>query len=661
MRLCVVVAALASIVVPAAPSRAIDYRLEIATGSFTTRIGERVILTVSTPNNPDIADLLTDPRATAVAEVSAPLTSRESVAAIVAGGDFESESSTALAGPVFRATTLNDQAVLQLNLATSAVQRRDAIRLTREGVRALRVTVTSPGGLVAQSTTFLNVVTARTYTPLPVYFVADVDGEPSLQTDGTIRVGDQTRERLRDLRDLVYRKPPTVEIGVRLRPEIFDSLTRSTFEGDQALREDLARKLPDNDVLVGTFRRTSVAGYAAAGLGDQFEAQLLRGETLLDSVNGQGLSTRSVWVTSEPLDSASVDMLRKFGVTNVVAVGESVDSFGEKPDPARPYALRSASSGVVLSLADPRYARLLDEPTGTAHESAAALAAEIIAQRDSIAASSIGPTALAGRHVVLASEAGVPEEPLIATTLLKLLRAAPQVSLRPVSDLAPTLEGLARIQPPVVQVPDVPSIQSRTNDAIGAVNAVRDVLATNQGVTDEWTELVDVANDTSLDDSKRNEYLKTVLDQVDTVRSAVALPSTSFTFGSRDSDLRIGLANSSAFEISARLQLSSPTGKMTFDPQFVDIVLPANGQREIVVAASARSNGLIPVELMLMSPGGSVLDVTEVRVRVNAIAGLGRGVSGAFLALLAVWWVVHARRQAKKGKTKEHPALRSKP
>ena len=662
MRFCVVVAiALASIVAPATPSLAVDYRLEIVTGSFTTRVGERVILTVSTPNIPDIARLLTDSTASALAEVSAPLVSRESVAAIAAGGAFDPESQTSIPGPVFRATTLNDQAVLQVNIATSSAERPSTLRLGREGVRALRITVSSPGGPVAQSTTFLNVVSNRAYSQLPVYFVADVDGEPSLQPDGTVRVGDAERERLRDLRDLIYRKPPAARVGVRIRPEVFDSLTRSDAEGDQQLREDLANRLPDNELLVATFRRTSVGGYAAANLSDQLEAQLLRGETLIDAVNGPGLSTRAVWVTNEALGAPSIDVLRSFGVTNVVAIGPAVAAYGAETDPARPYAMRSGTSGIVLSLADSRYARLLDEPTGTAHESAAAIAAEIVAQRDAVAASAIGAAALANRHVILSSESGVPEEPLIATTLLRLLRNAPQVSLRPPSDLAPTLEGLARIQPPEVETPDVPSIQSRTNDAIAAVNALRDVLSTNEGVVDRWTEIVDVANDTSLGDSRRDDYLRAVLDQVRSVREAVTLPTTSFTFGSRDSDLRIGLANSSAFEVSVRLQLSSPTGKMTFDPPFVDLVLPAKGQREVVIGASARSNGLIPVELMLMSPSGSVLDVAEIRVRVNAIAGLGRGVSLVFLVLLALWWVVHTRRRIKKEKAHEHPALRSKP
>ena len=59
----VVVAALTA---TAVPSYAVDYRLEILTGSFTSRIGERVILTVAKPKVEGIADLLTDPAATAV-------------------------------------------------------------------------------------------------------------------------------------------------------------------------------------------------------------------------------------------------------------------------------------------------------------------------------------------------------------------------------------------------------------------------------------------------------------------------------------------------------------------------------------------------------------------------------------------------------------------
>lgn len=656
-----VVGVVGSLAANVAPSLAVDYRLELVTGSFTTRIGERVILTVATPRVEAIADALVDPAATALVAVSTPLRSRDAVTAIMAEGDYEPESTVTLSGPVFRPAVVSDQPVLQLSLPTSVVQRDDALRLTREGLRALRVTVTSPTGLIAQSTTFLNVVGTRSYAPLDVVFVADVDGAPALQPDGSIQLGDVERERMRDLRDLIYRKPPAARIGVRLRPDLYDGLSRSSADGDQQLREDLAGKLPGSDVLVATFRPTSVPSYAAASLKAQFEAQLLRGESVIDTLNGPTLASRTVWLTNEALDGASVDLLRGLGVTNVVVVGRAVAAYGADIDASRPYALRSVSNGVVMSLADPRYARLLDQPTGTAHESAVAIAAEIVAQRDSIAASPVGAAALAARQVVLSSLSGVPAEPLIATTLLRLLRNAPQVSLRSVTELPPSLEGLARIEPPTVPLLDVLSIQGRTNAALGGVETVREVLATNGDIVDDWVEIIDVANDTSLTEQRRNEYLETVVAQVESVRKAVVLPSSSFTFGSRESSLRIGLSNTSRFELSVRLQLSSPTGKMAFRPASIDVVLPAEGQREVVVEASARSNGLIPVELVLTSNSGVVFDVAEVRIRVNAIAGLGRGVSAVFVVLLGVWWAIHARRRMKKKKTTQHPALRSNP
>lgn len=646
--------------VGATPTLAVDYRLEIVTGSFTTRVGERVILTVSPPRTPAIESLLIDSSSVIAVQLSAPLVRRAAVADVVAGSTFDVESQVTLEAPAFRSVVLNDQPAFQINFPTSSTNRPQSLRVAQDGVRAVRVTVTGADGLVAQLTTFLDFVSNRSYAPLPVFFVADVDGGPSVQPNGSVLLGDSERERLRDLRDLLFRKPPGIAIGTRVRPELIDALARSTKEEDVRLLEDLAARLPDNDVLVGTFRRTSVASYASAGLKPQFEAQLLRGETVIDALNGPSLTTRGVWVTNEVINNEGIEFLRGFGVTNVLAVGSAVSGFGADTDPSRPYALRSDSAGIVLGLADLRYARLLDEPTGTAHESAAALAAEIIAQRSEIASSAIGTTALASRQVVLASAKGTPDEPLIAATLLRLLRGSPRVAVRGMTDLAPTLEGLARLPAPDTPVIDVSAIQTRASEALRAVESVRDVVTTNDGLAERWVELIDVVNDTALDDTLRDEYLQTVLEQVASVREAVQLPTSSFTFGSRESDLRITLNNTSDFEVSLRLVLASPTGKMEFSPGSTDIVIPARGQREIVTVATARSNGLIPVELVLSSPSGTVLDAAQVRIRVNAIAGLGRGVSAAFVVLLAVWWIVHARRNGRKKNAKEHPALRSK-
>lgn len=653
---------LASLVAVASPARAVDYRLELLAANFTVRAGDRLILTVAAPTNADFAALLVDPATTTVVELGEPITTRQGVLALLAGAAIEVESSLAVAGPSFREVPLGSERAYRLNLPTSAAARAASLRVAREGLRALRVTLTGANGLVAQSTFFVNVIAARDYTPLPVVFVAAIDGDPTLQPDGSIVVGEDEREQLRDLRDLLYRKPNDVAVSVRLRGELLDGLVRSGDEADLTLLEELRGKLPDNEVLVGTFRPTDIASYAAAGLKSQFEAQLLRAEAVLDSVNGASLTTRTTWLTTEAIDARAVDLLRSLGVTNVVATGGAIGAFGPDIDHSRPYALRSDTNGVVLAVADPRYARLLDEPTGTAFESANAVAAEIVAQRTEIAASAIGPKALASRQLVLTSAAGVPREPLIAVTLLRLLRGAPQVVLRSASAIPPTLEGLARIAAPAQATTiDVASIQARTNEALAAVESVRDVLATNEGLVDRWVEILDVANDTSLAEARREEYLGGVLEQVASVRKAVALPVSSFTFGSRESQLRITLTNTSDYAVSLRLALSSAAGKMMFSPATTDVVLGPGAQREVSVVAAARANGLIPVELVLSSPAGVVLDSVTLRVRVNAIAGLGRGVSAVFVVLLAAWWIIHVRRSMRKKKAQEHPALRSQP
>jgi len=652
---------LASLVVVASPARAVDYRLELLAANFTLRAGDRLILTVAAPSNADFAALLGDPATTTVVEVGEPITTRQGVTALLTGAAIEVESSLAVARPAFREVPLGSERAYRLNLPTSQAARAGFLRVAREGLRAVRVTLTGTNGLTAQSTFFVNVVAARDYTPLPVVFVATIDGDPTLQPDGNIVVGEDEREQLRDLRDLLYRKPDNAAVSVRLRGELLDGLVRSGDEADTRLLEELRAKLPDNEVLVGTFRPTDTASYAAAGLKSQFEAQLLRAEAVLDSVNGASLTTRTTWLTTKAIDARAVDMLRALGVTNVVATGGAIGAFGPDIDHSRPYALRSDTNGVVLTVADPRYARLLDEPTGTAFESANAVAAEIVAQRTEIAASAIGPKALASRQVVLTSAAGVPQEPLIAATLLRLLRGAPQVVLRSASAIPPTLEGLARIAAPQAATIDVAAIQARTNEALVAVESVRDVLASNEGLVDRWVEIIDVANDTSLANARREEYLGRVLEQVASVRQAVSLPVSSFTFGSRESNLRIALTNTSDHAVSLRLALSSAADKMTFSPATTDVVLAPGAQREVSVAAVARANGLIPVELVLSSPAGVVLDSVTLRVRVNAIAGLGRGVSAVFVVLLAAWWIIHVRRSIRKKKAREHPALRSQP
>jgi|GEM_PF-3126960 len=650
-----------SLVAVQVPAHAVDYRLEILNGTFNGRPGDQLFFNVAVPANADIEAVLNDPAATVLARVSAPLVSRDAAIAAARGDDYVADAEVVLGVDTLRRITIDTAPAYQVLIPTASRTTRNRLVIARDGVRALNVTVTGANGLVLQLRTFVNLVTNRNLTPLPVTIAAWLNSPPTIAPDGSVALSEEVREQLRDLRDLLARRPQGVQIGVRLQPELLDGLSRTTNAADQELLAQLVPLLADNDVLVATFRQSSVPSYAAAQLRAQFEAQLVRGESTLDAVNGAALPSRAVWLTSEPLDTASVDFVRGFGVTNVVVVGSAVQAYGPETNPNRPYALTSPTAGVVLGLADQRYATLLDEPTGTAHESAAALTAEVIAQRYEVAASFVGSAALSNRQVVLSSATGVPREPLIAALALRYLRSAPQISVVRVTDLAPTLEGLPTISPPQVPLIDVAKIQASTNAARESIAAIGDTLRDADDVVARWIELLDVANDTSLTAEQRQTYLGTVLDGVADVRNAVALPRNSYTFGSRESQLRITLTNTSEYPLTLQLRVASAANKMTFTPNVIDVQLAARGQRELFVYATARSNGLLTVELVLTTPSGVVLDSQNVRVRVNAIAGLGRGVSVVFLALLTLWWIIHLRRNHRKKKTQQHPALRSSP
>lgn len=640
-------------------ARAVDYRLGILTATFVANIGDVLGVTVSVPRDQEIERLLLDRSSRAVVSVSPPIVSRDEVVRIVAGGDFSVQSETTLNGPLFREVRFNAETAYQINVPTTQATRAGSLRVTSDGLRALRLTITAPNGLSAQSTTFVNIIESRTFAKLPIVFVTAVEATPSIDADGNPVIGEPTRRKLVQLRDLLFRKPNDVPIGVQIQPDVIDALSRSTDAQDQRLFADLAERLPRNDVLIATYRPADVASYAAANERGAFESLLLRGEAVVDVWNGAALARRAVWVTSSALDARAVDFLRGFGVTNVVTIGNGVASYGRDTSPSRPYVLSSSTSGLVLGLADGRYGTLMDSPTGTAYESATALAAEVIAQRNEIAASTVGSAALSARQIIIAPPGGVPTEPLIAVIALRHLRNSPQVQLRRIYELPPTLEGLARIDAPTVALQDIAAIQARATQVRSSVDGVRDVVAANDGLVARWIELIDAATSTAIDDAERDAYLATVSREVSQVRNAVKLPESSFTFGGQESDIRLSLVNSSDYTISVTLRVASSSGKLSFTPALSELTLAPRAQREVLIATVARANGLIPVELVLSTPGGVVLDAAQVRIRVNAIAGLGRSVSVVFLLLLLLWWVIHLRRTYRKGRSSQHPALRS--
>ena len=176
-----------------------------------------------------------------------------------------------------------------------------------------------------------------------------------------------------------------------------------------------------------------------------------------------------------------------------------------------------------------------------------------------------------------------------------------------------------------------------------------------------WNERLLVMSSDTLNESQRSEFLLETRGELKALRTSITLQEgTTFTLGSRESQLRLDLQNSSAEDITVQVRVVSP--KLRFIKPAEVIKVPANDSNELIVDVVALSNGLFPVEVRIFTADGlsQLGKKIEVSARVNALAGLGQVVSGVAFLLLATWWVAHLRRKYRKRISEHHPVLRSK-
>ncbi len=73
------------------------------------------------------------------------------------------------------------------------------------------------------------------------------------------------------------------------------------------------------------------------------------------------------------------------------------------------------------------------------------------------------------------------------------------------------------------------------------------------------------------------------------------------------------------------------------------------GVNTLEINVEARSLGLSPLEVEVLSPDGAVeLASTRFQIRSTAVPGLGFALSGAALAVLIIWWITNARNRRRR-------------
>lgn len=144
------------------------------------------------------------------------------------------------------------------------------------------------------------------------------------------------------------------------------------------------------------------------------------------------------------------------------------------------------------------------------------------------------------------------------------------------------------------------------------------------------------------------------------MRTAVTLEEgTTFTLGSKQSQLRLNLQNLSNEDLTVLVKVESQ--KLQFVNPNAVVRVPANSSNGLTIDVVALSNGLFPVDVRIFTADGSsqLGKKIEVSARVNALAGLGRVVSGVALLLLLTWWAAHFRRKYRTRVRQTHPVVNS--
>ena len=251
---------------------------------------------------------------------------------------------------------------------------------------------------------------------------------------------------------------------------------------------------------------------------------------------------------------------------------------------------------------------------------------------------------------------------LIHEILLILKRVPQQISIQTLSDLPEPRQDAYK---PDLRVKDISQFEIRMKniDLLRAdLNKLNSTLDQNSNTWAIWNERLMVMSSDTLTKTQREEFATQTRNELKSLRTAVTLEEgTTFTFGSRKSQLRLDLKNSSNEDLTIQVKVESP--KLKLDRSMAVIEVPANSSNELVINAVALSNGLFPVDVRIFTADGSsqLGKKIEISARVNAIAGLGQVVTGVALLLLLTWWAAHFRRKYRTQVSDENPGLRSDP
>ena len=555
------------------------------------------------------------------------------------------------------ATSGDLSAVVARNPASTTQNDTKKIEFSGPGIYPIRIESLINKVVRANATSFVNRVDLSTrLEPMPVNVLVTIDSTNTLQLDGSHVVDDLTREKVSQLVSLLDLDGALV--SAQVSPQIVDGLSKSKNPADKELLLRLTNAISKTTLVATTYLAFDPSGARKTQHEEEFNALVDLGKNSLSTRFTSNVAVSDVWIARTPLDQSGVDLLAESGYRSIVMLPAAGAALGTFDNTARPYRVVSGDKTLSLYVADPTYVAQLVDEKNTSFIAASAIAAQLLAQRSKIETD--GGTPSLKRTVLTTKDGAVLNSNLLHEILLILKRVPQQISIQTLDNLPEPRQDAYK---PNLRAINISKFATRMND-IDLLRAdlkkLDSTLDQNSATWATWNERLMVMSSDTLTTTQREEFVTQTRNELKSLRTAVTLKEgTTFTLGSRKSQLRLDLKNSSAEDLMVQVKVESP--KLKLDRSVAVIEVPASSSNELVINVVALSNGLFPVDVRIYTADGSsqLGKKIEVSARVNAIAGLGQVVSGVALLLLLTWWAAHFRRKYRTQVSEEQSVLRS--
>jgi hypothetical protein len=573
--------------------------------------------------------------------------------------DFATQSLSRKQDGQFELTVLSGDLSAVAAKGTTSGSQNDVkkIEFSGPGIYPIRIESLINKVVRANATSFVNRVDLSTrLEPMPVNLLVTINSANTLQLDGSHVVDDLTREKVSQLVSLLDLDGELV--SAQVSPQIVDGLSKSKKPADQELLSRLTNAISKTNLVATTYLAFDPSGAHKTQHEKEFNALVDLGKNSLSSRFTSNVAVSDVWIARTPLDQSGVDLLAESGYRSIVMLPAAGAALGAFDNTARPYRLVSADKTLSLYVVDPTYVAQLGDEKNNSFIAASAIAAQLLAQRGKIETD--GGTPSLKRTVLTTKDGAVLNSNLLHEILLILKRVPQQISIQTLENLPEPRQDAYK---PNLRAIDISQFETRMND-IDLLRAdlkkLDSTLDQNSATWATWNERLMVMSSDTLTTTQREEFATQTRNELKSLRTAVTLKEgTTFTLGSRKSQLRLDLKNSSSEDLMVQVKVESP--KLKLDRSVAVIEVPANSSNELVINVVALSNGLFPVDVRIYTADGSsqLGKKIEVSARVNAIAGLGQVVSGVALLILLTWWAAHFKRKYRTQVSHEQSVLRS--